>query len=83
MTILLFGITKDIIGSSSLELDTVNEKESKIHTVGELKNYLGEKYPKLNTLSSLAIAVNSSFADNETVVNAHDEIALIPPVSGG
>ncbi|MET6990582.1 MoaD/ThiS family protein [Sediminicola arcticus] len=83
MTILLFGITKDIVGSSSLKLDTFNELESKIHTVGELKNYLGERYPKLNTLSSLAVAVNNAFAENETVVNTHDEIALIPPVSGG
>lgn len=83
MTILLFGITKDIIGSSTLELDTANENELEIHTVGELKNYLGEQYPKLNTLSSLAIAVNSDFAENETLVSAKDEIALIPPVSGG
>lgn len=83
MTILLFGITKDIIGSSSIELDTANENGFNIHTVGELKTYLGERYPKLNTLSSLAIAVNSAFAENETLVNAQDEIALIPPVSGG
>ncbi|MFT4830478.1 MAG: molybdopterin synthase sulfur carrier subunit [Psychroserpens sp.] len=83
MTILLFGITKDIIGSSTLKLDTAEEKVSKIHTVGELKNYLGERFPKLNTLSSLAVAVNSTFADNGMLVNAQDEIALIPPVSGG
>lgn len=83
MTILLFGITKDIIGSTTLKLDTTKEKEFKIRTVGELKNYLGERYPKLNTLSSLAIAVNSAFAENGTLVNAEDEIALIPPVSGG
>ncbi|MEB8329125.1 MoaD/ThiS family protein [Flavobacteriaceae bacterium KMM 6897] len=83
MTILLFGITKDIIGSSTIELDPTREKEINIRTVGELKNYLGEKYPKLNTLSSLAVAVNSAFAENETMVNDQDEIALIPPVSGG
>ncbi|MEJ1221920.1 MoaD/ThiS family protein [Sediminicola sp. 1XM1-17] len=83
MTILLFGITKDIIGSSSIKLDSTEEKALNIQTVGELKDYLGGKYPKLNSLSSLAIAVNSSFAENETAVTANDEIALIPPVSGG
>lgn len=83
MTILLFGITKDIIGSSTLELDSATEKKSNIRTVGELKKYLGEKYPLLHTLSSLAVAVNSNFAENETLINAQDEIALIPPVSGG
>ena len=83
MTILLFGITKDIIGSATLELNTTNEKELQIRTVGELKDYLGEHYPKLNTLSSLAVAVNSTFAENESLVTDKDEIALIPPVSGG
>ncbi len=83
MTILLFGITKDIIGSATLELNSSTEKELQIRTVGELKDYLGEQYPKLNTLSSLAVAVNSTFAENESLVNDKDEIALIPPVSGG
>ncbi len=83
MTILLFGITKDIIGSSTLKLNSAYGKDLNIKTVGELKDYLGGKYPKLNSLSSLAVAVNSNFAENDTVVNAQDEIALIPPVSGG
>lgn len=83
MTILLFGITKDIIGSSTLKLDSADGQELNIKTVGELKDYLGGRYPKLNSLSSLAVAVNSNFAENDTAVNDQDEIALIPPVSGG
>jgi len=44
---------------------------------------LGKAYPELGKLSSLAIAVNNSYAQDEEEINSYDEIALIPPVSGG
>jgi molybdopterin synthase sulfur carrier subunit len=81
MTILLFGITKDIIGSSSLSVPL--SSAGKLRTVGELKNYLGNSYPRLKTLSSLAVAVNNSYAKDSAKIDNFDEIALIPPVSGG
>ena len=81
MTILLFGITKDIVGSSSLSLPL--SSASKLKTVRELKAYLGNTYPQLNTLSSLAVAVNNSYAQDNVKISNFDEIALIPPVSGG
>jgi len=81
MTILLFGITKDIVGSSSLSMPISNAAQLK--TVGELKTYLGHTYPKLKDLTSLAIAVNNSYADDDVKIDNFDEIALIPPVSGG
>jgi molybdopterin synthase sulfur carrier subunit len=34
-------------------------------------------------LRSLYIAVNSDYADENLILNGADEIALIPPVSGG
>ena len=80
MNILLFGIAKDIVGASSL---TLRESDKKPKTVEELKQFIADKYPEFNTLSSLAIAVNSSYADDATVLHASDEIAIIPPVSGG
>lgn len=81
MNILLFGITKDIVGSSSLSLP--HSQASKIGTVRELKDYLGKTYPKLLRLSSLAVAVNNNYADDGVKITNFDEIALIPPVSGG
>ena len=84
MTILLFGITKDIIGSSTLSMPSSSEfgvKKSK--TVKDLKDYLGKMYPELKKLSSLAVAVNNSYANDDTIIDNYDEIALIPPVSGG
>ncbi|MEP0134188.1 MAG: MoaD/ThiS family protein [Eudoraea sp.] len=81
MTILLFGITKDIVGSSTLSVPVA--KSAKLNTVGELKSYLGSTFPELNRLSSLAVAVNNSYATDDFAINSYDEIALIPPVSGG
>ncbi|WP_420601709.1 MoaD/ThiS family protein [Flagellimonas sp.] len=84
MTILLFGITKDIVGSSTLSVPTSSATGRKIpRTVKELKQFLGETYPELNKLSSLAVAVNNNYADDGEAINSYDEIALIPPVSGG
>ncbi|MGX1930255.1 MoaD/ThiS family protein [Flagellimonas sp. 2504JD4-2] len=84
MTILLFGITKDIVGSSTLSVPTSSATGRRVpRTVKELKQFLGETYPELNKLSSLAVAVNNSYAEDEELINSYDEIALIPPVSGG
>ncbi|UJH67305.1 MoaD/ThiS family protein [Allomuricauda sp. SCSIO 65647] len=84
MTVLLFGVTKDIIGSPTLSIPTASITGKKVpKTVGELRMYLGKLYPRLNKLSSLAIAVNNSYAKDEKEINSYDEIALIPPVSGG
>lgn len=41
-------------------------------------------YPQLGAVQPvLSIAVNSEYAGNHTVLKAGDEVALIPPVSGG
>ncbi|MBT8184598.1 MAG: MoaD/ThiS family protein, partial [Eudoraea sp.] len=62
MTILLFGITKDIVGSSTISLPL--SSANKLKTVRELKTYLGNTYPGLNKLSSLAVAVNNAYAQD-------------------
>lgn len=81
MNILLFGITKDIVGSSTLSLSHSEGRE--IQNVKALKNHLMEKYPKLGELDTLAIAINSEYAQDGSTIQSGDEIALIPPVSGG
>jgi len=78
VNVLLFGITKDLVGSQFIEL----ELEGKL-TVGQFKAVLREKYPELRDLNSLAIAVNNEYATDQVLINQNDEIALIPPVSGG
>ncbi len=79
MEILLFGITREIVGKSTL---TVHSDE-KLETVGQLKTWLGEQYPAIKKLSSLAVAVDSEYADDTQALAPGQEVALIPPVSGG
>jgi molybdopterin converting factor subunit 1 len=78
LKILAFGITKDILGASEKELETGD-----VLNVRQLKNILEENFPELKKLKSYFIALNEEYAeDDQTVVNT-DEIAIIPPVSGG
>lgn len=76
--ILAFGMARDILGRSVMEL----EWNSPL-TVGELREELIRQYPELARLKSLAVAVNSEYAQDGNLLTAGDEIALIPPVSGG
>jgi molybdopterin converting factor subunit 1 len=76
--IILFGITKEIIGKDKLTIDL--QEDSKVIQVMEK---LYADYPKLKNLKSLLVAVNSEYAEDEQILSEKDEIALIPPVSGG
>lgn len=80
MELLLFGIAKDIVGESIIDL---SNKEKLPESVAELKKLLAEDFPDFSKLSSLAIAVNSEYAADDVVLKRDDEIAIIPPVSGG
>jgi len=79
MKIISFGITKDITGSLFIDFDAGENPLSII----ELKENLFNKYPALRELSTLSFAVNNMYTTNETMVSNQDEVALIPPVSGG
>ena len=76
--VLLFGITRDIVGQSQIELDYQGEAN-----VAAFKAMLVDQYPKMDQLVHFKIAVNQEFADDQQALEAGDEIALIPPVSGG
>lgn len=78
LTVALFGIAREIVGASSLELPV-----SEGQTVQDLLEQLRGQYPGLARLSSLAVAVNDEYAENDQPLHARDEIALIPPVAGG
>jgi len=80
MEVLLFGIAKDIVGQSSFRF---NEGEIVPATVSELKHRLQGSFPEFGKLSSLAVAVNNVYAEDHDRLREDDEIAIIPPVSGG
>ncbi len=74
---LAFGIARDIFGGPSLQV------EINANTVAGLKTSLETSYPKLKALASYLVAVNNEYAADEYVLDTRDEVAIIPPVSGG
>lgn len=79
MNILLFGITREIIGSDKL----VIPEDAGVKDVAGLRAWLAKSYPQFGGLRSLVIAVDKEYADDNQTLNENVEIALIPPVSGG
>ena len=77
--VLFFGALKDLIGKGS---DSLSVQDSA--TLGDVINFYEERIPRLKDWSgSMAVAVNQEYAGPETRLNPGDEIALLPPVSGG
>ena len=74
-----FALHRDVVGAPRLELDVPEEA-----TAGELWSRLVETYPRLAPATrSLMVAVNQAYADPGTKLRDGDEVAFIPPVSGG
>ncbi len=78
MELILFGIIKEWVTETDIDL-----QENNIQTVKDLKLYLLNKYPQLNSLSSYMIAVNQTYAEDNMVLSTDAEVAILPPVSGG
>jgi len=49
-----------------------------------LKRKINELYPAISAQGILmAVAVNAEMATDKSILNDFDEIALLPPISGG
>jgi len=77
VNILAFGIAKDIFGGPAVTLDVSG------NTTSDLKAILEQQFPRLKQLRSYMIAVNNEYAQDSDVLAETDEVAIIPPVSGG
>ncbi len=78
INILAFGVAKDILGSANFEM----EVKPKL-TIDELKAQFLAKNPDFSKLNSILLAINSEYSIPGQVLKENDEVALIPPVSGG
>lgn len=78
MEVLAFGIVKDIFGGSSINIEVNNALN-----VDGLKLVLEEKFLELKRLTSYMVAVNNEYAMAKDSIQPNDEVAIIPPVSGG
>jgi molybdopterin converting factor subunit 1 len=79
VTVRFFGWSADLAGARDavVEFDTAR-------TVAQIRSTLLERYPRLIELGSTArIAVNLKYAGEDAPVRDGDEVAIIPPVSGG
>ena len=74
----LFASYKEKVGSSTLEMELPEGA-----TVARLADELLRRYPLTRDANTLVVAVNEEYADHDQVLNNGDEVALIPPVSGG
>jgi MoaE-MoaD fusion protein len=77
--ILFFGMLKDLAGKSSDSLELPDGA-----LVRDVLEYCVSQEPRLKeALASLAVAVNQQYAGPQTELKSDDEVALLPPVSGG
>ena len=77
--VLFFGMLKDIVGISEDSLE-VAEGEP----VAAVFDRYARRYPRMGEMaSSIVLARNQQFCDRSTPVTEGDEIAFLPPVSGG
>ncbi len=79
MTIKLFATLRERAGASELSRDFPDGA-----TVAEIWRRLGEEFPGLkNHRDSVGFAVNREYVAHDYRPRAGDEVAFIPPVSGG
>jgi molybdopterin converting factor small subunit len=77
-----FAILREIIGRQQVTVQMPRKDNGTM--VADLRKRILELYPEISTQRiPIVIAVNSKMADDKSVLNDFDEIALLPPISGG
>jgi molybdopterin converting factor subunit 1 len=79
LRVLFFGVLKDLAGQTTDSLSLPSGA-----TLAEVFGYYEQRIPSLSGWkASIALSVNQEYARLETRLNDGDEIAFLPPVSGG
>lgn len=79
MRVLFFGVLKDLVGRSSEDAEFPEGT-----TLGAVFERYAARFPRLRAMAgSIAMARNREFAELSTEVGPGDEVAFLPPVSGG
>lgn len=78
ITVRFFAGAREAVGAPAASLELPDGA-----TVGAAWQQLLASHPALDTGVPLAFAVNRAYAEAATPLRAGDELALIPPVSGG
>ncbi len=76
--VLFFGAAADAAGTREIEVPANGV------SLSELWSIVTDKYPALAPMrGTLAFAINGEYAGLDANVSAGDEVAVMPPVSGG
>ena len=79
VSVRLFAGLHDLVGRREVELELVDGA-----TVADLREQLASQYPAVVPLmNTLVCAVDEEYVPNEHRLSPGDQVALIPPVSGG
>jgi molybdopterin converting factor subunit 1 len=79
VTVRMFARLRDIAGSAEVVRDLAPGS-----TIGTLWRQLAEEFPELAQYErSISSAVNADYARMDHVLGDGDEVAFLPPVSGG
>lgn len=79
VTVKLFAAAREIAGAAEVVVEAPAGA-----SVREVRRFLAERLPPLAPLAARSLfAVNAEYADDDRTVAPGDELALIPPVSGG
>ena len=79
VTVRLFARLRDITGASELTRDIAQGA-----TIESVWRQLAGEYPELGRYErSISSAVNADYARMDQVLSEGDEVAFLPPVSGG
>jgi molybdopterin converting factor subunit 1 len=77
--VLFFGMLRDIVGRTEEHIDLADGAE-----LDTIFRHYARQFPRLADLqSSIVLACNHEFRERSAVVQEGDEIAFLPPVSGG
>ncbi len=75
----LYGSVKDLLGSNRIEIDWNDNM-----CVGDLRQKLYKFYPILSIVNAqFAISINRRAVDDTKMIRKTDELAVLPPISGG
>ncbi len=75
--IYFFAQSREIVGDTQRSFDLAEGAD-----VAHLLARLLQQYPDLQHLD-IRVAVNSEYAENSQILHDGDEVAIIPPISGG
>ena len=77
-----FAILREIIGKEQITIQLPRKEEGT--TVADLRIRILEVYPEISAQKiPVGIAVNAKIVHDKSIINDFDEIALLPPISGG